>query len=81
MRFQVERAHEGVGGRPAGLVLVGVEHRLHSQAGFGGGAPNGRQEQLPGAQRRAGAVAADEAKQSVLDRIPFCCSRLGSGTR
>ncbi len=66
MRFQVERPHEGVGDRDAGPIRVGVQDRFYGQARFGGGPPNGRQEQLPRAQRRAGAIATDEAEQTVL---------------
>src|SRR3974390_1743085 len=71
MRFQVEGAHEGVGNRPASLVLFRMEHRVNSQACLGGGAANNCEEELPRTQRRAGAVAADEAEQTMLDRVPF----------
>ena len=71
MRFQVEGAHEGVGHRPASLVLFRMEHRVNSQACLGGGAANNCEEELPRTQRRAGAVAADEAEQTMLDRVPF----------
>ena len=71
MRFQVERPHEGVGDRHAGPIRVGVQDRFYGETCPGGGAANGRQEQLPGTQRRADAIAADEAEQTVLDRVPF----------
>src|SRR5216684_5171140 len=75
VRFQIERPHEGVGHRPARLVLVGVEYSLYGQASLGGGATNGRQKQLPGAQRRAGAVATYETEETVFDRVPFRATR------
>src|SRR5439155_688483 len=63
------------GGRHAGPILVGVQDSFYGQARLSGGSANGRQEQLPGTQRRAGAIATDEAEQAVLDRIPFAGAR------
>ena len=75
MGFEVERPHEGVGDRHTGLILVGMQHRFYGEARPGGGAANGRQEQLPGAQRCTGAIATDEAEQTMLDRVPLAGAR------
>jgi hypothetical protein len=82
MGFQVEGPHVGVGDRHAGPILDGVQYGFYGQARLGGSAANGRQEQLPGAQRCTGAIATDEAEQTMLDRVPFAASGwVVSGTR
>src|SRR5712691_2864284 len=72
--FDAQGIHLSVGDFLARGVLATLQHRPHCQAAAGGCAADEGQQGVPGPKRHAGPVAADLAKQSVLDRIPFAAS-------
>jgi hypothetical protein len=53
------------------FVTVQPEHSVNRQARPGSGVATDCQEPLPGTLRRAGTVAADDAEETMLDRVPF----------
>ncbi len=71
MRLDIQGVHVSVADLLSFWIISNLKVSSDYQSSRGGCAPNESQERVPGSQGHASPVAADLAKQSVLNGIPF----------